>query len=140
MAKVDVLKVFESKRRFIHQAPDKLRLAGSLIKNKNVLEAISILSLRPLAASKPLILTLKQAQEMAKHKDITDTDLYVKTIKVDEGPKLKRRRIIHRGRATAILKRMAHVTLILEDKSKLSVKKPDEKVLTPKVKGKKDDK
>lgn len=117
-----------SRRRFVKNAPDKIRLAGGLIKNKNLDQAMDALKFSNLAAAKPLLLTLKQALSQAKDKDISTENLSVKIIKVDEGPKLKRRRIIHQGRSTAILKRMAHITIVLQEQSNLKVK-------TKKVKG-----
>lgn len=114
-----------SKRRFVRIAPDKVRLAGSLIKNKKANQVLGFLQFSTLEAAKPIILTIKSALAMAKDRDINEDNLYIKIIKIDEGPKLKRRRILHQGRATAILKRMSHITLVLTDKpnAKLKIKK-----------------
>ena len=105
-----------SKRRFVKVTPDKMRLAGSLVKGKKLSLALSIAKFSNLAAAKPLALTLKNALAIAKEKDISEDNLSVLRICVDEGPKLKRRRIVHQGKATAILKRMSHVTVVLEIK------------------------
>ncbi len=117
-----------SRRRFVKNAPDKIRFAAGLIKNKNLDQAMDALKFSNLAASKPLLLNLKQALSQAKDKDIPTENLSVKIIKVDEGPKLKRRRIIHQGRSTAILKRMAHVTIILTDDGKSKIKNQKSKI------------
>lgn len=111
-----------SRRRFVKNAPDKVRLAGSLIKGKNLSQAMDILRFTKLAAAKPLLLILKQGLSLAKDKDIPTENLQIKIIRIDEGPKLKRRRIVHQGRSTAILKRMAHVTVILTDDEKSKIK------------------
>lgn len=103
-----------AKARFVRTAPDKIRYLVKMIKQKEVNRAINLLEFSPKDAKKPLILVLKNALSIAKDKNI-DEPIYIKTIIVDEGPKLKRRRIIHRGRATSILKRQSHITVILSN-------------------------
>lgn len=110
-----------SRQRFVKIAPDKIRLAAGLIKNKNLDQAMDILEFSNLAAATPLLLNLKQALSQAKDKDIPTENLRVEIIKVDEGPKLKRRRILHQGRSTAILKRMAHITVVLKEQRKSEI-------------------
>jgi len=102
-----------AKRRFIRTTPDKMRFAASLIKGKKLLAALGVLRFSHLAAAKPLELTLKQGMAQAKDKNIEGEELTVWRILVNEGPKLKRRRIVHQGRATPILKRMSHLTVVL---------------------------
>ena len=113
-----------SRARFVRTAPDKIRYLVKMIKGKEANRAISLLEFSPKEARKPLILVLKNALSIAKDlpgrqagKNI-DEPIYIKTIIVDEGPKLKRRRIIHRGRATSILKRQSHVTVVLSEQPK----------------------
>jgi large subunit ribosomal protein L22 len=98
--------------RFIKTPPDKLRLVSRIALGKEVSEAITALSFLPQTARHPLILVLKASISQANDKNI-NVPLYVKAIAVDEGPKLKRRRIVHQGRATNILKRMSHITIYL---------------------------
>lgn len=100
--------------KFVRTAPDKIRILSNLVKNKTIKQALTQLNFSGRAAAKPIILVLKQAKDQAKDKNIKG-DLVVKTIQVDEGPKLKRRRIRHQGRATAILKRGSHITIVLSD-------------------------
>lgn len=101
--------------RFCRTAPDKIRILTSLIKGKTIEQAINQLTFSGRAASRPLILVLKQAKDQAKEKNVAIDKLIVKTMMVDEGSKLKRRRIRQQGRATAILKRGSHITIILTD-------------------------
>lgn len=102
------------RRRFVRTPPDKVRLVSGLIIGKKPEVALEILQFTPKAAVKPLILALKSAISLAKD-TLNSSDLVIKQVRVDEGPKLKRRRIIHRGRATSILKRMSHITVVLSD-------------------------
>jgi len=103
-----------AKANFLRIAPDKIRNLSNLVKGKSIEKAIAQLEFSGKNASKPLILVLKQAKDQAKDKNIQG-DLIVKTIQVNEGPKLKRRRIRQQGRATAILKRGSHIIMVLAD-------------------------
>lgn len=104
--------------RFIKTPPDKLRFVAKAVLQKEINSAITYLSFSKLAASKSLRHVLRAGLSQAKDKNV-ENDLYIKGIAVDEGPKLKRRRIVQQGRATAILKRMSHITIILSDQPKL---------------------
>lgn len=108
--------------RFIKTPPDKLRYVAKMALGKEINEAITALSFMPQTARRPLILVLKAGISQAKDKNI-DAPLYIKAIAVDEGPKLKRRRIVHQGRATSILKRMSHITIHLSVNPKSKFKK-----------------
>jgi len=107
--------------RFVRMAPDKIRFAGKQIVGKELSQAINILEFSKILARKPLLLVLKNASSQIKDRNI-DKQMYIKSIAVDEGPRLKRRRIIHRGRATTILKRLSHITIVLKEQSKSKIK------------------
>lgn len=107
--------------RFIKTPPDKLRFVSKAVLGKEVNTAITILSFLPQVARRPLISVLKAGLSQAKDRNI-NAPLYIKAIAVDVGPKLKRRRIVHQGRATSILKRMSHITIFLSEKSNLKLK------------------
>lgn len=111
------------KARFVRQTPDKLRLAAKVVKGKKIDEALNILRFTSKAAAKPLSIFLKSALAQVKDKGMNN-EVIIKTIVIDEGPKLKRRRIIHRGRATAILKRRSHITVVLSADGNSKFKRP----------------
>jgi len=59
---------------------------------------------------------LKSAEANSENNFGLDRDnLFVKTILVDEGPMLKRFRARARGRPGPILKRMSHITIVLDE-------------------------
>lgn len=111
----------KSSRRFIKTAPDKIRILSQMLKGKNYPQAIAQLQFSAKAAAKPLILVLKQAKDQVKERALDEEQLIIREIRVDEGPKLKRRLIRHQGRSTPILKRMSHLTIILTDENKSEV-------------------
>lgn len=111
-----------SKARFIKIAPDKIRILVAMIKYQKIDQAISKLKFSGKVGAKAIIFILQQAKGQIKDKNLEIDDFSINAIKVDEGPKLKRRRIVHQGRATAILKRMSHVTIVLSNEPKLKIK------------------
>ena len=114
-----------SKTKFAKFTPDKVRILVSMVKGKKPEDALPQLEYSGKAAARPIVSALKQAMDQIKSRDLNLSDFSIKTIMSDEGPKLKRRRIRHQGRATAILKRMSHVTVVLADnKDETKTKKP----------------
>jgi len=103
-----------ARARYVKDAPDKIRILSEVIKNKMVDEAINQLKFTGREASKSLILVLKQGESQIKQKDLQVEDFKIKSLQVDEGPKLKRRRIHAKGRSTMILKRMSHIKIVLQ--------------------------
>jgi len=117
-----------SRARFIKTAPDKIRILVAMIKNQKIDQAISKLKFSNKVGAKAIIFVLQQAKGQIKDKNMVEDNFSIKAIKVDEGPKLKRRRIVHQGRATAILKRMAHITVVLSDEPKSKIKSQKSKL------------
>lgn len=104
----------KSGARFVKTAPDKVRILAGLVKGKTVQKGLDQLQFAGKYAALPLGLVLKQLKAQLKDLNLVEDEFKVSEVRVDEGPKLKRRRIRHQGRSTAILKRMCHITIILE--------------------------
>ena len=101
--------------RYAKIAPFKLRLPIDEVKGKNAEQALTLLKFMPLKAAGIIYKTLQSAIANAEHNNELDVDnLVVKNIIVDHGPTMKRFRPRARGRASRILKRTSHVTVIVE--------------------------
>ncbi len=104
--------------RYLRIAPRKVRLVINLIRGMQVDRALDQLSVLPKASTLPVTKLLKSAIANATNNfQLTASDLYIKSIVANEGPKLKRYRPRAFGRAAELLKRMTHVTIVLEDKT-----------------------
>jgi large subunit ribosomal protein L22 len=102
--------------KYLRIAPDKARLVADLIRGKRVAEAITVLRFTPKKGARFINKTLQSALASAENTKKMDIDkLIVKTIYVDKGPVLKRWQPRAMGRATPILKRTSHVTVVLSD-------------------------
>ncbi|MBU0973814.1 MAG: 50S ribosomal protein L22 [Proteobacteria bacterium] len=94
----------------------KLRLPINEVKGKNAGQALTMLKFMPLKAAGIIYKTLQSAIANAEHNNELDVDkLVVKNIIVDQGASMKRFRPRARGRASRILKRTSHITVIVKD-------------------------
>ena len=105
--------------RFIRVSPRKARIVADLIRGKNVAEAMGILALTQKKASpilgKVVMSAAANAQFMNEgHVAMKNTDIFIKEIRIDEGPTLKRIRPRAQGRAFRINKRTSHIKVIVE--------------------------
>ena len=101
--------------KYVRIAPRKARLVADEIRGKSYPEARSLLRFTNKRAARVLDDVLKSAAANAEHNMDADADeLRVKTVKVDEGPTIKRYRARAMGRATMIRKRTSHITVELE--------------------------
>ena len=102
--------------KYVRLSPQKCRLVVDQIRSKPVDRALEILQFSTKKAAHPVKKTLESAIANAEHNNGADIDeLKVKTIMVDEGPTLKRWRPRAKGRATPIMKRTCHITVVVED-------------------------
>jgi large subunit ribosomal protein L22 len=102
--------------RFIRISPQKARLVADLVRGKDVETAINTLRFMPKKGARIIRKLVESALANAGQNEAIDVDtLYVKKIFVDGGPSLKRIRPRAMGRATRILKRSSHITVVLDE-------------------------
>jgi large subunit ribosomal protein L22 len=96
---------------FLRVAPRKVRVVADHVRGMPVGEALAMLKYTPQAAAKPLAKLLRSAVANAEQKGgHVDVDaLYVKTLTVDGGPKMRRFMPRAMGRAFRVEKRTSHV-------------------------------
>mgnify|MGYP001582407959 CR=1 FL=1 len=100
-------------------APRKVRLVANLIKGHSANEAEAQLLLNPRKASEPILKLLRSAISNAKNQGLELKNIFIKEIRVDQGPMMKRFMPRAQGRATMIQKKSSHITLILAESEKL---------------------
>ncbi len=101
----------------IRISPQKARLVADVIRGMNVDKAITALRYMPKKGAGIIQKVVESAVANATQDDQMDVDsLYVKKIFIDGGPSLKRIRPRAMGRATRIIKRTSHITVVLDEK------------------------
>lgn len=103
--------------KYVRISPSKVRLVADLIRGKQVGDALTLLKFTPKKGSRLVSKTLRSAVANAENtKEIDVDNLFIKSILVDDGPRLKRWRPRAMGRATRIIKRSSHITVVLAEK------------------------
>jgi len=108
-----------AKLKFARVSARKARLVADLVRGRQVGEAIEMLTFTQ-KKSAPIIRKLVESavanaeHEASRSGDAIDVDeLYIESITVDEGPSLRRFRPRAQGRATRILKKTSHISVVL---------------------------
>ena len=117
------------------QAPRKMRLVANTVRGKKVTEALVNLDFVAKKASLPIKNLIMSAVANAKNLDIPTENLIIKTIKVDSGSILYRRRPAARGSAHPIRKRTSRIFIELAENP--VIKSVKSKVIKEKTKPKK---
>lgn len=98
-------------------APRKVRSVTNLVKGKNVNEALEQLEFMVKKSTKPVIKLLNSAVANAENNfNMVRDNLFIKSIIVNEGIKLRRFRAKGFGRGEAIQKKISSINLVLAEK------------------------
>jgi len=104
--------------KYIRISPSKVRIVIDLLRGKSYADALAILQNTPKSASEPLIKVLNSAAANAEvNNGMSRDELFVAEIFADNGPTLKRFMPRARGRASSIMKRSSHITVVLDSAS-----------------------
>jgi large subunit ribosomal protein L22 len=88
-----------------------------MVRGKKVDEALTLLRFTPKKSGRLITKVLRSAMANAENTKAGDLELlYIKTIQIDQGPRLKRFRPRAMGRATKIIKPSSHITVVLDEK------------------------
>lgn len=119
-----------AKLNYLRMTPRKVRAVADVIKGLSANEAEAQLMMQSRRAAKPLLKLLRSAVADAKNnKHISADNLFIESLRVDQGPMLKRFLPRARGMATPIQRKMSHVTLVLTEKEGVT---PKFKIIVPK--------
>lgn len=112
------MKTQTAKLNYLRMAPRKARLMADLIRGLSVNEAEAQLLINPKRAGEPILKLLRSAISNSKQKEMNPENLFIKEIRVDQGPMLKRFMPRAQGRATTIQKKSSHIILVLAESDK----------------------
>ena len=97
-------------------SPRKIRLLVDMVRGKKVDEALTILRFTPTPTARVVAKVVKSAAANAENNfQMSPSDLRITRIFADEARTLKRYRPRARGRASPILKRSSHITVIVDE-------------------------
>src|SRR3954451_1396173 len=98
-------------------SPRKIRLVCDEVRGKGADQAVTILRFMPQKGAEFVKKLIESAIANAENNfELNRTDLYVKTIYAGEATRLKRMKAGARGRYKPRVKRLAHLTVILDER------------------------
>jgi large subunit ribosomal protein L22 len=107
----------KAKASYLKISAYKLRLVADLIRGENAKQAEIDLRFVPKKGARELRKVLQNALNNAESRgDIDVSNLFIKSICINQGPSAKRFTPRARGMASPILKRTSHVDLVLEER------------------------
>ncbi len=108
---------FLAKARYIRISPYKIRPLADVIRGKSAEFALSWLNTYAVKKAVPLYKLIESAVANAKHNgNVAADSLYVKEIRIDQGPIVRYFKPGAMGRANPQRKRLSHMSVILESK------------------------
>jgi len=108
---------FRATWKFARIAPTKVRPLARLVKDMPLNQALTVLRLDKRRGAGLLRKVVRAAWANAQEQDPANDEesFFVKSARVDTGPRLRRMRARSMGRANIILRRYAHITVVLSD-------------------------
>ena len=82
------------KKMYLKRSPRKVRPVLFNIRKKTATQALAILKFTEKAVSRELYTLLASGVAAFKDQDLDTEKVYIKNIKCDDGPRLKRRRLV----------------------------------------------
>lgn len=104
--------------RFLRVSPMKVRQVIDLIRGRDVISSLVILTHLHKGSVRHIQKILNSAISTAKQKGLREDELFISKIVADRGPMWRRYRAEAFGRASEILKRTTHLTVELDVKTK----------------------
>lgn len=108
---------YKAHARYLLVSPFKVRRVANVVRKKPYSEAIAILENAPQKSAKLLkkVIQSAAANALYQNKNLDEDMLFVRDLQVNEGPQVKRMWFRARGRADLILKRMSHITAVVDE-------------------------
>ena len=107
---------YKAVTKYLIVSPFKIRPVADLIRRKPYTEAVSLLENMPHKGARLIRKTVVSAASnaLSLDKQLVEDMLYIKDVRIDEGPRMKRVWFRARGRADMLLKRMCHITVVVD--------------------------
>ncbi|MFP4372970.1 MAG: 50S ribosomal protein L22 [Spirochaetaceae bacterium] len=108
---------YKASARYQIISPFKVRRVANEVRRRPYTEAVAILENLPHRGAKMIkkVVESAAANALYANKNLDEDMLYIKELRIDEGPRLRRVWFRARGRADLIHKRMSHITAVVDE-------------------------
>lgn len=102
--------------KYVRISPFKARSVADIVRRKSYPDAIAILNNVPNKGAGLIkkVIQSAAANALSNNRNLDEGMLFVSELYVNEGPRMKRLWVRGRGRADLLLKRMSHITAVVD--------------------------
>ena len=118
---MEAKKGYQATAKYLLVSPTKVRPVADLVRGKEYVDVLAVLEAMPQKGAKLIhkVVRSAAANAVAQNKKLDEEMLYLKEIQVNEGPRMKRVWARSHGRRDILLKRMSHISVVLDEKANL---------------------
>jgi large subunit ribosomal protein L22 len=108
---------YRATAKWLIASPFKVRPVADLVRKKPYAEAIAILDNVPNKGAGLIkkVVVSAAANALNRNRKLDEDMLYVREIRIDEGPRMRRVWFRARGRADMLIKRMCHISCVIDE-------------------------
>jgi large subunit ribosomal protein L22 len=108
---------YRATAKWLVASPSKVRPVADLVRSRPYAEAIAILDNMPHKGAGLIrkVVVSAAANALDRNKKLDEDMLYVREIRIDEGPRMRRVWFRARGRADMLIKRMCHISCVIDE-------------------------
>lgn len=98
-------------------SPTKLRRIADIVRRKPYVDAVALLDTLPQKGARLLnkVIQSAAANALVQNNNLDEEMLYIRELRIDEGPRMRRIWPRARGRRDILVKRMSHVAVVVDE-------------------------
>ena len=110
-------KGYSAKASHVMISPTKLRRVADIVRRKPYADSIALLESLPQKGAHLLrkVIQSAAANALAQNNQLDEEMLYIRELIINEGPRMRRIWPRARGRRDILLKRMSHISVVLDE-------------------------
>ena len=108
---------YRATAKWLIASPSKVRPVADLVRKKPYSEAVAILDNMPNKGARMIkkVVASAAANALDRNRKLDEGMLYIREIRIDEGPRMRRVWFRARGRADMLIKRMCHISCVIDE-------------------------
>ena len=114
-------KGYRAVAKWLIGSPSKIRPVADLVRMRPYPEAMAVLENMPHKGAKLIrkVVASAAANALDRNKKLDEDMLFISELRIDEGPRMRRVWFRARGRADMQLKRMCHISCVIDEIGKV---------------------
>jgi len=118
---METKKGYRATAKYLMVSPTKVRPVANLVRGKSYGDTMALLEAMPHKGAKLIrkVVQSAAANAVSQNKQLDEEMLFLKEIRIDEGSRIKRVWPRSHGRRDILLKRMSHISVVLDENTRL---------------------